>query len=65
MTGQTYKLRAWQNEHPEEMHAVRSQLQAQLSGTATSHVVVDGKHLEDESTTPINIDDALDDVKKG
>ncbi|KAK6887570.1 Urea active transporter [Candida tropicalis] len=65
LTGQTYKLRAWQNEHPEEMHAVRSQLQAQLSGTATSHVVVDGKHLEDESTTPINIDDALDDVKKG
>ena len=25
LTGQTYKLKAWQNEHPEEMHAVRSQ----------------------------------------
>ncbi|EER31910.1 hypothetical protein CTRG_04693 [Candida tropicalis MYA-3404] len=64
LTGQTYKLRAWQNEHPEEMHAVRSQLQAQLSGTAISHDVVDGKALGDGYTTPANIDAALDDEKK-
>ncbi|RCK55815.1 Urea active transporter [Candida viswanathii] len=65
LTGQTYKLRAWQNEHPEEMHAVRSQLQAQLSGTATSHNVVDGKAFGDGYTTPAHIDSALDDEKKG
>ncbi|RCK56376.1 Urea active transporter [Candida viswanathii] len=64
LTGQTYKLRAWQNEHPEEMHAVKSQLQAQLSGTAISHDVVDGKALGDGYTSPVNIDDALDDEKK-
>ncbi|RCK60671.1 Urea active transporter [Candida viswanathii] len=65
LTGQTYKLRAWQNEHPEEMHAVRSQLQAQLSGTATSHDIVDGKAFGDGYTTPAHIDSALDDEKKG
>ncbi|EMG45424.1 Urea active transporter, putative, partial [Candida maltosa Xu316] len=54
---------AWQNEHPEELHAVKSQLQAQLSGTAVSHDVVDGKTFGDGYTTPAGIDDALDEKK--
>lgn len=30
LSGQTYKLRQWQNENPEKLHAVRSQISAQL-----------------------------------
>lgn len=30
LTGKSYKLREWQNEHPEEMHVVQSQLSARL-----------------------------------
>ena len=63
LTGQTYKLKAWQNEHPEEMHAVRSQLQAQLSRTAVTHEIVDGKAFGDGYVTPANIDDALEEKK--
>ena len=51
LTGQTYKLKAWQNEHPEEMHAVRSQLQAQLSRTPVTHEIVDGKAFGDGYVT--------------
>lgn len=29
-TGQTHKLRAWQNDHPEQMHVVRSQISAEV-----------------------------------
>ncbi|CDK24104.1 unnamed protein product [Kuraishia capsulata CBS 1993] len=29
-TGQTHKLRAWQNDHPEELHVVQSQISAEL-----------------------------------
>ncbi|KHC83242.1 solute:sodium symporter (SSS) family transporter [Candida albicans SC5314] len=63
LTGQTYKLKAWRNEHPEEMHAVRSQLQAQLSRTAVTHEIVDGKAFGDGYVTPANIDDALEEKK--
>lgn len=44
-TGQTYKLREWQNSNPEKMHAVQSQVAAQLvklMRSADVHVV-DGK----------------------
>ncbi|SCU89371.1 LANO_0D04632g1_1 [Lachancea nothofagi CBS 11611] len=30
LTGQTYKLREWQNDHPEKMHVVQSQISARL-----------------------------------
>ena len=30
LSGQTHKLREWQNSHPEQLHAVRSQVSAQL-----------------------------------
>lgn len=30
VTGQTYKLREWQDEHPEKLHAVNSQVRSQL-----------------------------------
>ncbi|KAI3406376.2 DUR3 [Candida oxycetoniae] len=58
-TGQTHKLRAWQNSHPEQMHAVQSQIQAQLSNTAID--VVNGKVLYREVGF---IDDTLSDEKK-
>ncbi|CCK69656.1 Dur3p KNAG_0C05580 [Huiozyma naganishii CBS 8797] len=47
LTGQTYKLREWQNEHPEELHIVQSQL------SARRHHVNGGY---------INIEDNLDDL---
>ncbi|EDK43619.1 conserved hypothetical protein [Lodderomyces elongisporus NRRL YB-4239] len=60
-TGQTYKLRAWQNSHPEDMHAVRSQIQAQLSASRSAPMVVDGRAVQ---TDMANIDDAMSDEKK-
>ncbi|CCG22383.1 major urea transporter [Candida orthopsilosis Co 90-125] len=57
LTGQTYKLREWQNAHPEELHAVQSQVIAQLSNPQ----VVDGKAVEMNYG---NIDDELSDEKK-
>ncbi|CAK9438397.1 uncharacterized protein LODBEIA_P26210 [Lodderomyces beijingensis] len=51
-TGQTWKLRAWQNAHPEEMHAVQSQIRAQLSAPQ----VVDGQYVH-------HIDDAISEEK--
>lgn len=55
-TGQTWKLREWQTAHPEQLHAVRSQLSAQLSQP------IDGVHPEGY-TTP-HIDEQLDEIKK-
>lgn len=57
LTGQTYKLREWQNSHPEELHAVQSQVIAQLSNPQ----IVDGKAVEMNYG---NIDDELSDEKK-
>lgn len=31
VTGQTHKLREWQSEHPEQLHAIQSQISAQIS----------------------------------
>lgn len=59
LTGQTWKLRAWQNAHPEKLHAVRSQVSAQL----TRMVSMDGEVKGGGAMTPHNIDDELD-VKK-
>lgn len=57
LTGQSYKLREWQNSHPEKLHAVRSQVSAQLSEMR----FVDGRPITgDGYTTPALIDDALD-----
>ncbi|KAG5421700.1 DUR3 [Candida metapsilosis] len=57
LTGQTYKLREWQNQHPEELHAVQSQVIAQLSNPQ----VVDGRAIEMNYG---KIDDELSDEKK-
>ncbi|QLG70264.1 hypothetical protein HG535_0A02020 [Zygotorulaspora mrakii] len=35
-TGQTHKLREWQNEHPEELHVVQSQLSAEVRRRAAN-----------------------------
>lgn len=47
MTGQTYKLREWQNDHPEQLHVVQSQISAAIH---------EGREEEDYIT---NIDDKL------
>ncbi|CAI5757945.1 unnamed protein product [Candida verbasci] len=61
LTGQSYKLRQWQEEHPEKLHVIQSQIQAQLSNQIH---VVDGKIVgNDGYTTPTNIDEALDEKK--
>lgn len=59
LTGQTWKLRAWQNAHPEQLHAVQSQVSAQL----TKMVSVNGEVKGGGAMTPHNIDDEMD-VKK-
>lgn len=58
LTGQTYKLREWQNAHPEQLHAVQSQVSAQL---VTS---LDGQRIGGGLTTPHHIDAELDSMKK-
>jgi transporter, SSS family len=65
LTGQTYKLREWQDDHPEKMHAVTSQVTAQLYASSRQKTTfVDGKTLHDGYITPRNIEVELDDVKK-
>ncbi|KAK6463274.1 urea active transport protein [Scheffersomyces coipomensis] len=65
-TGQTYKLRAWQEANPEKLHAVQSQVAAHLLATSQSRskVVYEGKTIHDGTITPNGIDSKLDDVKK-
>lgn len=58
LTGQTWKLRDWQNAHPEELHAVQSQLLAQLLHPQR----IDGAAPEGYATP--RIDAQLDDMKK-
>ena len=61
LTGQSYKLREWQNSHPEQLHAVRSQVSAQLSEMR----YVDGRTVEgDGYTTPAQIDATLEKDEK-
>ena len=40
-TGQTHKLREWQNSHPEELHIVKSQLSARMHNMETYDVNLD------------------------
>jgi SSS family transporter len=47
LTGQTYKLRAWQAEHPEELHVVQSQISAAIRDQDREDIIG-------------NIDDELD-----
>ncbi|KAK6454009.1 urea active transport protein [Scheffersomyces xylosifermentans] len=63
LTGQTWKLRAWQDDHPEKMHAVMSQVSAQLLATSQSQVY-EGKTIHNGAITPRNIDDEMSDIKK-
>lgn len=56
LTGQGHKLREWQNAHPEQLHAVRSQVSAQL----VNMMSVDGKAVEGGFTTPHQIDTEMD-----
>ncbi|CAK7893839.1 urea active transporter [[Candida] anglica] len=56
-TGQTWKLKEWQNQNPEKLHAVQSQLSAQLSKQHIDGVSPEGY------VTP-RIDEQLDDIKK-
>ncbi|ODV70080.1 Na+/solute symporter [Hyphopichia burtonii NRRL Y-1933] len=65
MTGQSWKLREWQNANPEKLHAVQSQVSAQLSKSFNGHVV-DGKIPgNDGYITPArHIDEELEDIKK-
>ncbi|KAF3987481.1 hypothetical protein FT663_04435 [Candidozyma haemuli var. vulneris] len=59
MTGRTWKLRQWQNDNPEQMHAVRSQVSAELARiTSFDGVNGDGGYI-----TPHNIDEELDEKK--
>ncbi|GEQ69657.1 hypothetical protein JCM33374_g3330 [Metschnikowia sp. JCM 33374] len=51
LTGQSYKLREWQNSHPEQLHAVRSQVSAQLN---------EMRVLEGKEHAPAQIDTALE-----
>ncbi|OBA24385.1 Na+/solute symporter [Metschnikowia bicuspidata var. bicuspidata NRRL YB-4993] len=57
LTGQGYKVKQWQNSHPEQLHAVRSQVSAQLSEMK----IIDGRLVSgDGYTTPVLIDTALE-----
>ncbi|KAK6198820.1 urea active transport protein [Scheffersomyces amazonensis] len=62
LTGQTYKLRAWQEANPEKLHAVKSQVAAHLLATSQSRnrIVYEGKTITDGSLTPTGIDEKLD-----
>lgn len=60
LTGQTWKLREWQTSHPEQMHAVRSQVSAQLVRMTS----LDGRLVDGGVVTPHNIDFELDEKKE-
>lgn len=60
LTGQTYKLREWQNSNPEKLHAVRSQVSAELARIVT----MDGQAAGGGYVTPHHIDTELDSKKE-
>lgn len=60
LTGQTYKLRDWQNANPEKLHAVQSQVSAQLERM----VSLNGETVGGLGTVTPRIDAQLDDVKE-
>lgn len=59
LSGQTWKLKAWQTAHPEQLHAVQSQVSAQLvKMTSLDGQVADGGYM-----TPHQIDAELESKK--
>lgn len=48
LTGQTWKLRRWQQENPGELHAVRSQVSAELARMTVEGVPVHGANIDAE-----------------
>lgn len=60
LSGQSYKLREWQNANPEKLHAVQSQVSAQLSNPQ----VVEGQTAAGGYVTPRHIDEELDEKKE-
>lgn len=56
VTGQTHKLREWQNAHPEQLHAVRSQVSAELAKLTT----IEGKVVGGGYVLPHGIDEELE-----
>lgn len=59
LTGRTWKLRQWQNENPEQMHAVRSQVSAELTRITS----LDGVRNDGGYITPHHIDEELEEKK--
>lgn len=60
LTGQTWKLREWQDAHPEQLHAVQSQVSANLVKMTT----LDGRVTEGGYMTPHQIDVELESKKE-
>lgn len=60
VTGQSYKLREWQNSHPDQLHIIQSQVSAHRNAPE----LIEGKTIHAGSMTPIGIDDQLSDMKK-
>lgn len=59
-TGQTYKLKEWQNSHPDQLHIIQSQVEAHRNAPE----VIEGKTVHAGQMTPVGIDDQLSDEKK-
>lgn len=60
LTGQGYKVKQWQESHPEKLHAIQSQVSARLLAISQSNGVVEGKTLQDGIYTPRHIDEELE-----
>lgn len=59
LSGQAWKLKAWQNAHPEQLHAVQSQVSAQLVKMTS----LDGQVVQGGGYMTPKIDEALDEKK--
>lgn len=59
LSGQTWKLKAWQNAHPEQLHAVQSQVSAQLVKMTS----LDGQVAQGGGYMTPKIDETLDEKK--
>lgn len=60
LTGQGYKVKAWQEAHPEKLHAIQSQVSAQLFAISQDGELVEGKTIHNGAFTPRNIDEELE-----
>ncbi|KAK6198817.1 urea active transport protein [Scheffersomyces amazonensis] len=61
LTGQTYKLRAWQEANPEKLHVVQSQIAAHMLASSQSRgqIVYEGTTPSGGTLTPTGIDEKL------